>query len=242
MTSNHALQISRLRHPSARPIDREWFRLRTEPDALRRADSWRLVPHELVSLDEVLAAIGYERARSPLAESNLRRLVELAAGDDLAARVIVRRLLPGALSVAARRRERGDAAAFDDLLGALWIAIRTFDPRRRPACLAAALLTDAEYLVFRRGARRTRREVIRDTFVDQPSPDADADAADELAELIDSATRAGLASADDVTLARLLASEPSTAHVAARLAVTERTVRNRRARLAVKLRAAALAA
>lgn len=242
MTTNDALQNARLRHPSARPIDREWLRLRCDRAALERATTWQLVEHQIGSLDEVLAAIGYGCARSSLAEVNLRRLVVIAGHDDLAARVVVRRLVPGALSVAARRRERGGGATFDDLLGALWIAIRTFDERRHPACLAAALLADADYLVFRRAARRTRRELVRDTFADQPSPHADADAADELAELIDSAARSGLADAADIALVRLLTTEPSTAHVAARLAVTERTIRNRRARLAAKLRSVAIVA
>ena len=43
---------------------------------------------------------------------------------------------------------------FDELVGAAWIAITTFDPARSPRCLAAALISDADYRAFRAPRRR----------------------------------------------------------------------------------------
>ena len=39
-------------------------------------------------------------------------------------------------------------------LAGLWIAIRTFNPDRRPSCLAVSLLADAEYQAYRRRQRQ----------------------------------------------------------------------------------------
>src|SRR5688572_11587032 len=103
MTSNVAFHVAPLRHPAVRQYEAEWRRLRDDPDAVHRAAGWRISGTDLCSLDDVLDAVGYERPPTAQAESNLRRLVGLAADDELAAQVVVRRLLPGALSIATRR-------------------------------------------------------------------------------------------------------------------------------------------
>jgi DNA-directed RNA polymerase specialized sigma24 family protein len=242
MSSNVAFPVAPLLHPAARRYDHEWRRLRVDPAAIARAASWGVARGPIASLDDVLVAVGYDRPRSTVDERNLRRLVCQARHDTLAAQVVVRRLMPGALSVAARcRRRRGDDT-LAELLGALWIAVRTFDPGRTPACIAAALLADAEYRAFRHPRRRQLSEVPSDAVDEAPAPEPDTDPALELAELIDAALAAGLADADDIALLRLLAIEPSAIRVAARLNVTERTVRNRRARVAAILRTVAFEA
>ncbi|MEZ5259301.1 MAG: hypothetical protein R2705_21195 [Ilumatobacteraceae bacterium] len=63
----------------------------------------------------------------------------------------------------------------------------------------------------------------------------------ELADLLDDARAAGVPD-DDLALVDLLLRSPSVDDVAAALEVTTRTVRNRRARVAAKLRDVALAA
>lgn len=245
MPSNAAFPIAPLRHPVAHRYDAEWRRLRADPAAIGRAATWGVVRGTLATLDDVLVAVGCDRPSSATAEAALWQLVRVAAGDPLAAQVVVRRLLPGALSVAVRRHPHHADDTLADLVGALWIAIRTFDAeRRQPRCLAAALLSDAEYRVFRGTRRRRMCEVPSDTVGEQvAAPLADVDPAEELADLVSSAAAHGLADADDVALLRLLTEEPSTARLAARLDVTDRTIRNRRARVTAKLRhAAALAA
>lgn len=242
MNPNVALCVAPLRHPAARRYDADWRRLRGDAHALVHAARWRVVRTDIASLDEVLVAIGYERPRTPLGEANLRRLVELARHDTVAAQVVVRRLLPGALSIATRYRARAGDDTLDELLGALWIVIRTFDPERHPASLAAALLRDAESRAFHGRARRRLREVPSDQLAERASADTHVEPADELADVLAEAAAAGVADHDEITLLRLLASAPSPADVARRLNITERTLRNRRARVTAKLRAAACAA
>jgi hypothetical protein len=240
MSSNVVFPVAPLLHPAVRHYDSEWRRLRRDPTALVRATTWGVVPGAIGSLDDVLAAVGYDRPPSPDSERNLRRLVAQARHDSVAAQVVVRRLMPGALSVVARRRRGRSDDTLAELLGALWIAIRTFSPARTPACIAAALLADAEYRAFRNTRRRLLDEVPRDTVGEAPAAEPERDPAIELADLIDAAAAAGVADSDDIALLRLLVSEPTAVRVAKRLNVTERTVRNRRAKVAAKLRAVAL--
>ena len=240
MSSNVAFPGSPLLHPAVRRYDVEWRRLRLDPAAVARASTWDVVHGAVRSLDDVLAAVGYDRPPSPDSERNLGRLVRHALHDTLAAQVVVRRLMPGALSVVARRRRLRSDDTLAELLGALWIAVRTFDPARTPACIAAALLTDAEHRAFRQPRRRLLSEVPRATVDEAPAPEPECDPAAELADLIEAARAAGAADSDEIALLRLLASEPSAIRVAERLNVTERTVRNRRAKVAAKLRAVAL--
>lgn len=223
-------------------LDAQWRRRRRDPRALRRAASWGLVPAPIGSLDQVLTAVGFEVPASPTTEANLRRLVEHARRDTLAAEVVVQRLLPGALSLAARRQRDGVRDAVADTLGALWIAVRTFNPSRRPGCVAAALLGDADYLAFRSNWRRTRRELPRESFAELPAPDPRDDPAAELDDLLAAAAAVGAATADDVDLVRRLLDDPSPTRVAAALELNERTVRNRRDRLVTRLRGLAVAA
>lgn len=221
-----------------RPFELDWCRIRTDPAALRRAATWHIVSGAPDSLDDVLVAVGFQAPSSPDTERNLRRLLECARTDAVAAQVVMRRLLPGALSVASKYgRRHTDALA--DMVSALWIAVRTFNLTRTPACLAAAILADAEYRAFRRSSRRLGHEIPRATLDEGPGVERDPEPAEELAELVAAATAAGVTDADDVALVRLLVTESSAARVAARLNVTERTIRNRRARLTGKLRLAA---
>jgi hypothetical protein len=240
MSSNDVFPVAPLLHPAVRSYDGEWRRLRRDPAALARATSWGVVAGPIGSLDDVLAAVGYDRPASPQSECNLRRLVVQARHDSLAAQVVVRRLMPGALSVVARRRRRRSDDTLEELLGALWIAVRTFHPARTPACIAAALLADAEYRAFRHARRRLLDEVPGETVGEAAAPEPECDPATELADLIHAAAASGVADSDDLALLSLLISEPTAVGVARRLNVTERTVRNRRAKVAAKLRAVAL--
>lgn len=219
----------------------EWRRLRSRPDALQHAAGWELVEGPLHDLDQVLAAVGYRVASSAPAESALRRLVLVAAGDELAARVVIERLLPGLLAAARRRHAHADDE-LGELLGAAWISIRTYNPSRRPGCIAAALISDAEYRAFRlpwrRAAHGERPTDLSRHDLEQPfTPTAD----EELASVLESALSAGLPAAD-IELVRRLACDASTGELAAEMKVTPRTVRNRRDRITAQLRELVLAA
>lgn len=223
-------------------LTREWTRLRTDPNCLSTAAGWRVVDTRPDDLDEVLSAVGFERAPDPDSDERFRRLVLLAADDELAARVVIQRLLPGLLAVVRRRRGHGEHV-FEELLGAAWIAIRTFNPARRPRGLAAALIADADYLAFRAAARRrSASELPVDVTEHDWADDRRIAPCDELAELLHEAARSGSASDDDLDLIRRLAAGHTTDQLAGELDVTARTIRNRRARITEVLRGTALAA
>jgi DNA-directed RNA polymerase specialized sigma24 family protein len=197
----------------------------------------------VTNLDDVLTAVGFETAGTPDTERRLRHLVVLAGNDELAARVVVQRLLPGLLAVVRRRRRGGHGdTAFDELLATLWISIRTYNPDRQPTCLAAALISDADYRAFR-SANRRRSATERPVDIDDSTYVAEhrTCASDELDELLNDALDAGV-SRDDIEMVRQLIDAPRAIDLATHLKVTPRTIRNRRDRITGRLREVALAA
>lgn len=219
----------------------EWTRLRTRPDHLRTAATWQITSPPVTSLDDVLTAVGYECEPTPATERRLRRLVALAHDDELAARVVIQRLLPGLLAGVRRRRGQADHV-FEELLGAAWIAVRTYNPSRSPRSIAAALISDADYSAFRADSRRrssTERPV--DPQADEPAHHHEPSSCEQLAELLADAAAAGVAP-DDLELLRQLLAAPTTNQLAEVLQITPRTIRNRRDRITSRLREVALAA
>jgi len=205
------------------------------------ARAWQIIDSPIESLDDILTAVGFEQSPTRDAEHRLRRLVELAGDDELAARVVVQRILPGLLAVV-RRRRGTSTDVFEELVGAAWIAIRTYNPSRSPRCIAAALISDADYAAFRADARRassTERPV--DSLFDDRPHIHELSSCEQLAELLADAAEAGVAD-DDLELVRQLMNEPTAIELAKVLEITPRTIRNRRARITSKLREVALAA
>lgn len=220
---------------------REWERLRRRPDALRRAAGWHLIEATLTDLDQILALTSPPHPDLDC-ERALHDLVRLSHDDDLAARLVLQRLLPDLARIHYRRRwQHWHEVSMGDLLTTGWVVIRTYNPHRRPARLAHALVSDIEYREYRAASRRTGHAHAADpcTFdeiVDVPTPDPIV----ELAELLRT-TAPELTDEDRDLLRRLLSGRPAI-EVARDLRVTPRTVRNRRDRIALRLRAAALAA
>ena len=227
---------------------REWAMIARRPDALRRARDWQL-GIAVTSLDDVVAACGFRmQAERPSASTGergaaeervLARLVALARHDDLAARIVLQRLLPGLLSIARRwGRRHGDGVemvAFDDLVADAWEVIRTFPVERRSDQLAARLLRDAEYRAFIRAGRRLMvTEATPDEHFEALATEPHASALDELADIV-----AGCDLSDhDRHLLRMVLRGASTTEMALSLRVSERTVRNHRDAMVVRLRAA----
>ncbi len=223
-------------------LNLEWSRLRNRPDALSRATSWQLLDDPVRDLDQILTAIGFRQPPSTAAEARLRELVVIAACDDLAGRIVVQRLVPGLLAVVSKRRRAGGGAdVFDELLGAAWVTIRTFNPARRPGCLAAALISDADYRAFRSQRRRRRLDVVTLDEHVAPVDTHDQHPCDELSALFRDAIAAGVPEAD-IDLLRRLVDAPTAKELARQLLVTPRTIRNRRDRITDRLRAVAVAA
>lgn len=179
----------------------------------------------------------------PTTDEVLRRLVLAARTDDLAARVVLQRLLPGLAAVAHRwgeRRAGGSAEPFDELVSTTWTVIREFPVERRPHHLAAHLLRDSEYRAFLRSTRRRLVPEPTDPFLlDLPvRTPAAVEPAVELAEVIASARSL---SEYDLRLIQLLAQGRTAKEVASAMHVSVRTVRNHRDLVVHRLRVAAAA-
>ena len=222
-------------------LDREWSQLRSRPALLRHAAGWAIVEGPLDDLDQILAAVGYQVAWTAANEAAMRQLVLRAAHDELAARIAIQRILPGLLAVTRRRAAADDS--FDDLVGAAWIGIRTFNPARRSRCIAAALIADADYRAFRsRWRRRCAGERPIGLAPDLPHDEPPDSPIEVLADLLERAAAAGIADDDLHLIRRCVADDVTTEQLARELEVTPRTVRNRRARVTDRLRQLAAAA
>lgn len=224
----------------------EWDRLVRSPAILRQARTWELPVARFASLDELLRAAGLGRHECGEHGDDelLAALVSIAHHDDLAARVVLQRLLPGVSSIVRRRHSfSAQLEATDELLAAMWTVIRTYPIEQRPRYVAAGLLRAADYAAFQRFQRRQAVHIPQptSTFDRCLSDDVAVTPAEELAELLDMARAAGMAP-DDLELAERLGRGESTMQIAALRAVTDRTIRNHRAAVAYRLRAVARAA
>jgi DNA-binding CsgD family transcriptional regulator len=229
-------------------LQNEWNRLSSTPSAVHRAQSWGLRVERFDSLDALLCHVGYGYGAGRHDDDEaLGQLVAVARGDELAARVVLQRLLPGIASIARRRAtsagSRNGYDTTDEVLAAAWSVIRTYPVDRRPHFVAANILRSINYVAFESGGRRKCTMVPQPmhTFDRRAADELPRSSADELADLLELADAAGL-DPGDLELARRLGRGDSTADLARELNVTDRTIRNHRAALTQRLRAVALAA
>lgn len=220
-------------------LDREWAGLRGRPVVVARARRWALTDRPIVDLDELLVATGFrQRPAGPAHNEAMRHLLDRARTDDLAARIVLQRILPGLLAVVRRRGWRdGAAGLFEELIGTAWIAIRVTYVAPDSEHVAATLINDAAHRAFVAPRRRkSAREVTVDpgAFVEEPDRRT-ITPLEELAELVREARQRGLP-AGDVDLVRALMQTESTTAVAAARRVTARTVRNHRERAVYRIR------
>lgn len=238
-------------------LQSEWQLLRQRPTVVRRAHGWTLgVAFD--DLDQLLAATDYWPSPAARAVSAhqpgtnlsgnevMARLLGAARHDEVAARVVLQRLLPGLISRSrcwGPRRSGGSTEAFDELVSAAWGVIREFPFERRPRHLVANLLRDSEYTAFRRG---TRRMLVHE-FTEPRSLDiaveyqAEIEPMLELADIIAEA-RAHTLTDHDLEVLTLLANGVSPAEAARQLHISERTLRYHREAAVGRLREAVLAA
>jgi hypothetical protein len=227
----------------------EWVRLDARHVVARAIDRWSLadVPPG-TSADGLLQLLGHDRSRSQeRADAVLAELIGHAATDELAARVVLQRVLPGLVNIAKRRGggwERDRNTAFNDVLASAWIVIREFPLGRRPQRIAANVLRDAEYFAFVR-SRRLRSAAEQSTDIESmPLPVAGRDGRavihgatsfELVVELLAEARHRGF-SDDDLRLAAGLASGHPVHQIAVDLGVSARTVLNRRGAVVARLR------
>lgn len=188
------------------------------------------------SLDELVAATnrpGHRIDGDSLADPDevLGALVRVAANDDLAARVVLQRITPAIISASNKYRrmvfndERTDLA-----IGAAWLVVRSFDVERRRRNIAAAIVSDVMWIAFRAPARRKSQCEIptpHEVFARTAADPVELDPITALAATVRAAAAAGIEDRD-LDLIRELARVGSPGEVARRIAVTPRTVRNRR--------------
>lgn len=242
--------------PAARvaaALNDDWQRLAASARAVTHARRWpELTGATGRSLGHVLAACGGDRTvPASVADENLARLVAVAAHDELAARVVLQRLVPGLVSAARRHRHLGMQTAFDELVGAAWVLVRTYRLDRRPRRIASNLCRDAAYEAFVRSRRlRSAAEELRGGLREElpsltpgyrpngrrltpavtvgvmrsalPGPD------DEVHRLLVDAGRAGVSPARLELLVELHVLGHHPRVLAERMRVSERTVRDRR--------------
>ena len=250
--------IRRFASPLAAGFLAEWERLRASASVHHRVAAWELPggPVEVSerrALDDVLARTGFlaERCEDG-GDQALLALVRLAAHDDLAARVVLQRILPALVAVARRRGPiaGGPQAAFEELVATAWIAIRTYPVERRPRKVAANLVRDAEYGAFVRPQRlRSADERVglpahalqTEAALDGGPVGRRPDPGTEVAELLATADPARFDEQDRAFVQAFLEGA-DTVGLATRFAVSERTVRNRRRQVASRLRQATLGA
>jgi hypothetical protein len=225
-------------------LQREWNLLSSRRSSLVQASSWQLTPRVLCSLDELLAVTGLGPvAADSSSDETMRRLVVLARHDDLAARVVLQRMLPG-LSSCAKRNSAGfdtQLDALDELLSEAWSVIRTFPIERRNRYVIKNLLRDCEYRAFLKARRRMLVHELTDPAdLDRAieRDDADEEPMATIVNLLARAKEAGMSDADVAVVTTLL-STSTVKQAAADLNVTDRTIRNRRHNVVLQLRALA---
>jgi hypothetical protein len=228
-------------------LQREWNLMSRRGPILRQATSWKLTPRVLSSLDEVLVltGLGADPADGSSDEA-MRRLVVLARHDDLAARVVLQRMLPGLSACAKRNSSSFDSQldALDELLSEAWAVIRSFPIEQRSRYVIKNLLRDCEYRAFLKARRRLLVHELTDPAEFDLAIATHESAVEPLATIIELLGRARLAgmSDADITLVTTLLNTSTVKQAAAALRVTDRTVRNRRRVVVRQLQALAAVA
>jgi DNA-directed RNA polymerase specialized sigma24 family protein len=191
------------------------------------------------------------------ADAVLAALVRRARDDELAARIVLQRLVPGLVTIAARRARRSPGggreaqALFDDLAANAWLLIRSYPIERRPRKIAVNLLRDTEYQTC---VRWHRLRAATEVAVGHPNDEEAAPvtdlmgrrvdqrpSADEVAAVLAAGAAAGVEGADLRLLSSLYLDDRPLAEVAKSMRCTVRTVRNLRALATARLRSAVLA-
>ncbi len=235
-TSTAKKQQSRICHPASQlPIVRrlveEWTLLCRRDENIQRCNGWGLPGKPVRSLDDVLFRAGFNTGfADSKGDRYLLLLVECAKRDDLAARIVLQRILPPLLSVGYRRGrivQGGASEAITDTLSHAWELIRTYPIERRPNKVASNLVRDAEYFAF---VRNSRRQALKFELKHSPDlerfaePSRERTARDEIDKVLIDAEKLGLLP-KYVEIMRRLADGESYESIAKHHGVAVRTVR-----------------
>jgi len=157
LNSDTPLVWSTINTGPARDMINEWERLRRRPATLRHVNNWPFLPRPVSDLDEVLELAGFGRAIDDVdGDQLLWHLVREGQHDDVAARIVLHRILPPLMAMAKRRGrvvQGGPHVAMVDVLATAWFVIRQYPHHRRHHKVAANLVRDIEYNAFVRHHR-----------------------------------------------------------------------------------------
>jgi hypothetical protein len=198
----------------------------------------------LCSLDELLVLTGLGPGPAdPSSDDTMRRLVTVARHDDLAARVVLQRMLPG-LSTCAKRNSSGfdsQLDALDELLSEAWTVIRSFPIEQRDRYVIKNMLRDCEYRAFLKARRRMLVQDATDPAHLDRAVETDEGSTEPMITILDllSAARTAGMHRDDVAVVVALLNHSTVKQAATALGVTDRTVRNRRHAVVHQLKALA---
>lgn len=218
----------------------EWCRLRRSAMAVAHVRALGVTRSTFEDLDGLLRLAGFGVPSTPATDAVLAALVRRAGRDDLVARIVLQRILPGLLTIA--RAERRDGSAddvLDEIVAEAWVAIRCYSPDRPSTAIAARLLSDTRHRAFT-GPRRRRCLTIEQRDVEHVATPHEAATGEhpfvELTALLLGARAAGLGDQALATV-RVLVAHDSVDDAAAAAGVTPRALRYRRQALVEQLRA-----
>jgi hypothetical protein len=231
------------RIPVAHALYNEWFAMCTNRRVLRAVNGWGLPGLSIAHLDEILVRSGLDGvAEDDDADSYLAIIQRRAATDELAARVMLQRLLPAMLKMANKRGpivDNGTNGAFEMIVSAAWVVIRRYPIDRRPVHVAGNLVRDIEYAAFVRDKRlksSTEESVVGDLALDLAAAqytrahggEDPVASVGEVEALLDDLQRLGL-STNDMVMLRTVMHDVNSSEIADELGINARSARSRRA-------------
>ncbi len=229
--SNTPLVYSTVTSGPARIVINEWEQLRSRRTTLRTVNSWDFMPRRVVDLDEVLELCGFGRAVDDVdGDRLLWHLVKQAETCDVAARIVLHRILPALMAMAKRRGQLahgGMEAAMTDILATAWCVIREYPHHRRHHKVAANLVRDTEYHAFVRHhrLRHVDETQVGDEMLQRMIESNQEDDSREIVDVLNDAAEMGV-DPHHLALLREFANGRTSDDIAARLGVSSRTVRN----------------
>ncbi|MGA0873624.1 MAG: hypothetical protein ACO3Q6_00110 [Ilumatobacteraceae bacterium] len=216
---------------------KEWQLISARRKEVDTVNSWQLPGSKVTNLDQVLVRAGFNTARDDSKGDNyLWQLVKQASEDELAARIVLQRILPPLVAIARRRGQIIDGgidAALGEVLPTAWTVIRQYPWHRRPNKVASNLVLDSEYFAFVQANRAKKVKM----FAVEPSLLGELVAEPETSEfapqvslesLINIAISRGIAPRH-VAVLRAVANGDTAAVIAKHYGIAERTARAWRA-------------
>ena len=224
---------------------KEWQLISQRQKEVDVVNSWNLPGKKVTNLDQVLVRAGFNTARDDSqGDSYLWQLVKRASEEELAARIVLQRILPPLVAIARRRGQIIDGgidAAIAEVLPTAWTVIRQYPWHRRPNKVASNLVLDSEYFAFVQANRAKKVKM----FAVEPNLLGELVAEPETSEfapylslesLIKTAISQGI-NPRHVAILRAVANGDTAAVIAKQYGIAERTARAWRAAAISELRA-----